>query len=98
MKQPCATVTMHVVAQVSAERPCVVVLRLDWVTGFRKVPVAVIAAYARGGWSCCSIAILKHGNCDNLLGRVLSLHSCCLYVKCSKEIRSQDTVPRVESS
>ena len=46
MRQPCATVTMHVVAQVSAERPCVVVLRLDWVTGFRIVPIAVIAAYA----------------------------------------------------
>ena len=49
MKRSCATVTMRVVAQVSAERPCVKVLKLDWVTGFREVPVAVVAAYAGEG-------------------------------------------------
>ena len=49
MRQSCATVTMHVVAQVSARRPCAVVLRLNQAMGFRKVPVAVVAAYAGHG-------------------------------------------------
>jgi len=49
MRQSCATVTMFVVAQVSARRPCAVVLRLNQVMGFRDVPVAVVAAYAGQG-------------------------------------------------
>ena len=96
MGQSCATVTIHAVAQVSAMRPCAVVLRLDWVTGFRNVPVAVIAAYAGQSGSAVR-SELNRGNCDDLLGRVLSLYTCCLHVECSERnsIAGYSTMSRI---